>query len=791
MRRFTRLRTKLTLIYAGVFAGGLLLMAAAVYSAIADNARRVTGDELRTGGAVYDRVLALKSDQLQDGADVLVRDFGFRTAVATRDEATIRSALDNLKSRLDIDRAFLVDTNGTIHGDDGTAIAGGPAALWRALDAEDNASGVLMIGKQPYQAISAPILTPERTGWVVFAVKLDDRELSSLERLSAVPLDAAILEKGPDGRWVSTGRHGRGVGTAEVSRFIDTALAKGGRTSGDLDLVGGRAIALVKPLRSLSGAPSVLLLRFSMAKALAPYRPLLALIAVLGAAGLGLFGMGSWALARSITRPLSALDDAAQRLQRGEDVSVRVHSHDEIGRLAHSFNTMAAEIREREQKITHLAYHDSETDLPNRLSMERAIAALDPAADRLLVVAALGVNRFQFVRGAIGHRLASTLIARLGGKLAELYPAWPRARLSTDVLGLAFEADSLADAERIADRLLEALEHPIRLAEDMVDVSLSAGLAIRGADDKVVTSVIERADIALDQARASRRKVARFDEALYGDPAANLSLTSEMAHAIARGDMVIHHQPKYDLRAGAITGAEALVRWRHPTRGMVAPDLFITLAEETGHIRALTECVLAKTIADQAMLRAEGHDIAISVNISGRLMSDPDFADAAIAMIERADAKLAFEITETAVIDNPDVALGLIQRFAAAGVGVAIDDYGAGLSSLTYLKQIPADELKIDKSFVLSLADNQRDRLLVKSTIDLAHSLGLKVTAEGVETSTTAALLAAMGCDHAQGYLIARPMCAEDLGRLLKDAEAVRRTVAADANQTKAARRAI
>jgi EAL domain-containing protein (putative c-di-GMP-specific phosphodiesterase class I) len=341
------------------------------------------------------------------------------------------------------------------------------------------------------------------------------------------------------------------------------------------------------------------------------------------------------------------------------------------------------------------------------------------------------------------------------------------------VLGLTFEATDLDAARRFAAGLLESLEEPIRLNGDVVDISLSVGLAAHGVDDLQVRSVVERSSIALDQARLQKQKIATFDQSLYGDPASNLSLTSEMAAAIARGEMTVHHQPKYDLRAGAITAVETLVRWRHPTRGMVPPDLFIGMAEETGHIRALTEKVLAQAIADQARLAAEGHDLTVSVNVSGRLMTDHDFAEEAIKMIEAAGARIVFEITETAVIDNPDVALGVIDRFAKADIGVSIDDYGAGLSSLTYLKQIPADELKIDKSFVLSLAENQRDRLLVKSTIDLAHSLGLKVTAEGIETPETLALLTGMGCDFAQGYLISRPVPVDELSRFLSDTAAL------------------
>jgi EAL domain-containing protein (putative c-di-GMP-specific phosphodiesterase class I) len=238
---------------------------------------------------------------------------------------------------------------------------------------------------------------------------------------------------------------------------------------------------------------------------------------------------------------------------------------------------------------------------------------------------------------------------------------------------------------------------------------------------------------------------------------------SEMLAAVRSGALYLNHQPKLDLRSGAITGVEALVRWNHPTRGFIRPDLFVGMAEETGHIRALTDYVLAQAIKDQARLRAAGHEVLMSVNVSGRLIDDAAFADFAIAQVQAADARVCFEITETAVIGNPDVALGVLERFADAGIAVSIDDYGSGLSSLAYLKQIRADELKIDKAFVTDLEAGGKDALLVKSTVDLAHSLGMKVTAEGVETREGLAALQLMGCDLAQGYFVAKPMTRDKL----------------------------
>jgi diguanylate cyclase len=254
-----------------------------------------------------------------------------------------------------------------------------------------------------------------------------------------------------------------------------------------------------------------------------------------------------------------------------------------------------------------------------------------------------------------------------------------------------------------------------------------------------------------------------FDARAYGDPAARLALVGQMRRAIEAGEIEVHHQPKYDIRQGRTVGVEALVRWTHPKRGLLSPGVFVRLAETTGHIRALTEHVLARAVADQAALRLAGHALDVSVNITGRLLSDPGFIEHALAVAGAAEGRIWFEVTDAAFADDPARALRHIERLAEAGVGVSIDDFGAGALSLGRLREIRAEEVKIDKSLILDLADVRKNRLLVRGAVELAHGLGMKTTAKGVETREAYALLAGMGCDFAQGFLIERPMPLKEL----------------------------
>jgi EAL domain-containing protein (putative c-di-GMP-specific phosphodiesterase class I) len=274
--------------------------------------------------------------------------------------------------------------------------------------------------------------------------------------------------------------------------------------------------------------------------------------------------------------------------------------------------------------------------------------------------------------------------------------------------------------------------------------------------------------IAVAVAILVRRRQASDAAVGEGRPTASIpSLADDLSDAIERNEFFLVHQPKMRARSGEVNAVETLVRWRHPTRGLIGPNDFIALAEEKGEMRRLTEWVIRQTIVEQASLAACGHSITFNVNISARVLPDRDFAEWALATVSAASGPIGFEITETAMIADPEGALRNLHLFADAGIKVAIDDYGAGLSSLAYLKQLPAHELKIDRMFISGLSSSHRDPLLVRSTIDLAHALDMEVTAEGVDSPAALALLKVMGCDVIQGFLIAMPMALGDLRAFL------------------------
>jgi EAL domain-containing protein (putative c-di-GMP-specific phosphodiesterase class I) len=279
---------------------------------------------------------------------------------------------------------------------------------------------------------------------------------------------------------------------------------------------------------------------------------------------------------------------------------------------------------------------------------------------------------------------------------------------------------------------------------------------------------MERAMAAITMARAAGEDCHWYQSM---DPSVRrqLSLMGELRRGMKRGEVQVAYQPKLDIRCGTVAHAEALVRWHHPEEGVIAPDLFIPLAESTGVVRELTGYVISRALADCANLGALGQQLSIAVNISAADLGRGDFVAEIRELIAQAGVDsscLTLEITESAILSSPRRAIDALTKLRAMGIRLSVDDYGTGQSTLSYLKQLPVNELKIDKSFVTSMCEEESDRIMVKSTINLAHELGMKVVAEGVEDEPTLDLLRSLTCDYAQGYLIGKAMTVEDLGKL-------------------------
>jgi len=376
--------------------------------------------------------------------------------------------------------------------------------------------------------------------------------------------------------------------------------------------------------------------------------------------------------------------------------------------------------------------------------------------NRVCIIAQIA--NFAVLRRHLGMAVANRLADDVAASMARLIPESQVVAAGRDRV----EATAIASDRGKLSAWLAAIDDAFETAfivdDEPYAIDLVLGAAFVGVAQHDAIRLVDEAEQALDDARTARAPVIRGVGEVDTTTPDREALARDLRLAIGKGELFLHYQPKVHLRRKRVESVEALIRWQHPVRGLILPGEFIGIAEESRDIIDLTVWTIQQVIRDQRTLAREGHDVTAFINISGSLLSDARFVRRACALVKSSGARIGFEITETAVIREPETAIAHLREFAAIGIDIAIDDYGAGLSSLAYLKKLPARELKIDKLFVTQLTSSNRDPLIVRSTIDLAHALEMEVVAEGVETPAALALLTVMGCDVAQGFFISRPV---------------------------------
>ncbi|GAB7192362.1 hypothetical protein NUM3379_30710 [Kineococcus sp. NUM-3379] len=422
----------------------------------------------------------------------------------------------------------------------------------------------------------------------------------------------------------------------------------------------------------------------------------------------------------------------------------------------------------------HQALHDALTGLPNRaLLFQRTEAVLAGGPGRRAGVLLLDLDRFKEVNDTLGHHVGDRLLVEVAQLLsAELAPVGLRepvtlARLGGDEFAvLVPEVEREEDLELLAHRLVEVLRRPVSLDGVDVSVGASVGVVLAPHDGDSPELLLQRADVAMYTAKRASAPVARYAAEADQYSPERLTMVGELRQALAAGDLELHFQPKAQTSTGEVRGFEALLRWSHPRRGTVPPDVFVPLAESTGLIDEMTLFVVERALEQCAAWAAAGHELSVAVNVSVRNLGDVRFPER-VARILRGSgvpaSRLVLELTESAFMTDPATAMQVLHALKSVGVGLSIDDYGSGYSSLAYIRELPVDELKIDREFVRWLAERERDRAIVRSTVDLGRNLGLRVVAEGVEDRAAWAVLADAGCEQVQGYFLSRPLPARDV----------------------------
>jgi len=748
-----------------VFVGLLLLVMGLIVGLVSGSNQRMvaseTARELAVGTRIFQRLVEQNQRQLETAATVLSGDFAFREAIATQDRPTVHSVIRNHGLRIGAQVMMVISTDGQVIADTQQQLT-----VPRSFQFEDLLTNAQASGKSSgfrqmkdgylYQLVLVPILAPKLIAWVGMGFQVDDQWANGLSEV--IGLTVSVVRR--QGAEVS-------VLASSLDAAKQTVLAGAlqdapGGDSWELAIGADHFQTVQLPL----GQDVSVVLQRSLEQAQAPYQRLQNVLLVVILGGVLLFAGGSVMLARRIVRPLDELSVSARRIESGDySQPMPAMPRDEIGQLALSFDHMRERVASREEKILRLAYEDTLTGLANRTRFLEALGQrLNHGSG---AVAILNIDRFASINNALGNGVGDQLLIEIGTLLGQITPAPTLlARLWGDEFAFLLCGAGKEEALAFTRSVLAILNRPVTLDGQRLDIGGSLGVALYPQDANDVTELLRGADQAM--ALAKRRHTGfAFASGSGGQPVhEQLSLVGEMREALARQEFVLHYQPKLDMVTGKIVGAEALLRWQHPVRGLVSPIHFIPFAEQTGFIREITPWVLERVIAQAAQWRRDGLELVVSANLSALDMLSPNLVTQVrdwLELHQLAPASLCLEITESALMDEPELALSHLTELFQLGVKLSIDDYGVGQASLGYVKTLPVHELKIDQSFVTAVAGSPKNAAIVRSTILLSHELGLTVTAEGAETPADLSWLAQNGCDVAQGYGIARPMPAEAL----------------------------
>ena len=450
-----------------------------------------------------------------------------------------------------------------------------------------------------------------------------------------------------------------------------------------------------------------------------------------------------------------------------------------LGGLGLALGRQSAAVRREAERTAHQAMHDELTGLPNRLLFrdrtERAIAAAHRDGVETAVLL-MDVDGFREINDTLGHHAGDRVIAAVAARLrGVLRSSDTLARLGGDEFAILMpRVMEESAAAQLAGRIRTALAAPLVLHGVPLDIRASTGIAVYPEHGEDVDSLLQHAEIAMYVAKDTRTAMQVYDPSTDDHSTERLALVGELRHALDRGEIVVHYQPKATMWDGRVRSVEALVRWQHPERGLIGPYEFVHLAEHTGLIRPLTHHVLRAALEQCRAWRNRGLDLSVAVNLSVRDLVDLDLPGTIAAELDRFGLEprfLGIEITETMLVLDPNRTIEVLARLHEMGVRIALDDFGTGYSSLSYLQRLPVDELKIDRSFIRDLTGSETDTSIVEATVALARKLGLTTVAEGVERAETWDRLVRLGCDLAQGYYISRPLPADELEAWLEGAD--------------------
>lgn len=777
----TSLNKKILALVLGLIVAVIITIGVAVLVSTNQTVYQQANQQLVIGQKVFEKLLDEHGNQLLGSASVLVDDFGFKQAVSSKDAPTIESALENAGLRINADLMLLTDLNGELIAQvskyerlNRNAVAS------RVNDTtpQGSYSNIAFVGGRIYQIVLLPVKAPLPIAWVLIGLEIDDAFAAQINSLTN--LEVAF----------------QGDGDSGSKRQIVSTLTDGIASSEQMDDMnafisettnGFRYMTLNTSLYEGKSGYVRANLHASLDDAYAVFEQLQWQILSISALALLISLIGAMITSRNVTRPVADLVEAAERISGGDynkKISYTGKPSTEIIALGHSFELMQTQIAEREELLSSQAFIDPLTGIGSRAAMADALQSLiassqardataDPRASFALV--RLNINRFKEINNTFGYEVGDAVLRNTAEMLRQHAPeSQITARLGVDEFAVVLMG---LDKQQIKDKithLSEMIKQPIN--DHLVAVSsLRFGVATFPEHGTSAEAILRRAEIALSNAKEQKVRIAYYELGQDESHRREIQLVSDLKSAISENKLKIFYQPKFAVAAGRVTQVEALLRWIHEEFGFVSPEEFVALAEQSGQMNRLTEWVIQKSCAQRKAWLDKGLEIDIAINLSAYDLRAQliNTLEKSLKQYDLNTSHIILEITESAFIDDPEQALEILNELKGRGFKLSIDDYGTGYSSLGQLKNLPVDELKIDKSFVLKLDSDENDQRIVRSTLELAKALSLTTVAEGVESLESSKLLKQWGCDKLQGYYFSRPVPPEDFEQWLTDEESV------------------
>lgn len=754
MLRSIRFRTKLLIL---TLAPLVIVQFVTFYFVMRTVQQDVTGtarESLLVGIGVAEEFLTARSEQLSNSVFVLASDFGLKEAAATRDANTIRSVLQNHSRRVGAEFAAIVDIDGEVLGStsvnaglDFTSIVGAAEAGQQEFSK--------VVGGVPFQLVVVPLRAPATIGWVALGFPLDralEEQLSSLTGLD-VSL-AGVGEK-------------RGLFPRRPDFDAEAPLKRPYIAATQDD-----ELLSINMLFSARTTNVLVVMQRSMQTVLAPYVEARRNLILFGAVLLIIAASACAWLSTTVSEPLKVLGVAARRMMAGNyKKGVALNARDEFGQLADSFNAMRKAISDRERHISHYATHDALTDLPN---ITRAVKDLDALIARTqtdaarISVLSVHLSRMAEISSTLGHSANDELIRLAAQTMVDcVADAGTVYHIGTNEFAVVLPGISEECARGTALQIQEHLDAGTCLGNSKSRVILPAviGIAKYPGHSDNAEELLRFASIARVQAESNGARCGEYHLSFEADFKRRLQIVNDIPRAIREREFQVWYQPKASLPDGRVRAVESLIRWIHPDMGFLSPDDFIPAAENSGLIIELSRFVIDEACRSCRSWESSGQRLDIAVNLSTRDLMESGLTEFVRDTLDRHGldaARLTLEVTESSIMEDVAKAARVLDGLRSLGVKISMDDFGTGHSSLAQLRQIPLDELKIDKAFVGNLATDAHNAEIVRTVIGIAHGMRLEVVAEGVEDEATARQLAAVGCERIQGYFLSKPLPAPE-----------------------------